>query len=409
MISVEQAQKFIDSLPLQLTPVSCSLSDALGYVLAEDIQAPFAQPRFHNAAMDGFAVMHQDINAATKENPVSLLIQGEMAAGSSANPKLKPKTCIPIMTGAKVPEGADCVIRVEDTNGFRDGGEVAFYKPGKAGDNIRLIGEEIAKGETLINKGAQVNPTEIGILATFGFDRVKVYQKPKVGIISTGSELVEPGLSLNPGEIYNSNLPLLSAIIKQSGAELAYTKAVRDTKAELHHALFQAISSCDVIITSGGISEGKYDLVKTEFEQLDVNEHFSKVAQKPGMPFYFGTKSNQLFFGLPGNPVSAMINMLVYILPALKQAQGCTEPQKLMQAKLNRPFKCEKKKHRFLFGKIYEENGVLMATPTLKLGSHMLTSARDCNAILESPAREKALETGDWISFRHLYSHNFLG
>ncbi len=401
MISVEQAKQHIKASSLVLKDQKLPLSDALGRVLAESINASFDQPRFNNSAMDGFAVKHESLRSASPESPVRLTVAGEIAAGDSASYHLCDGCCIPIMTGGRMPEGADAVIRVEDTSGFNHNGEVMFFAAVKPGANIRLKGEELRKDDVVIEKGTLITPAEIGVLATFGRAEVNVAKPPGIAIISTGSELSEPGESLKPGEIYNSNLSVLSSLAACVGGTLEFTAAVRDIARDLKATLNQAFSSADIVVTTGGISEGKYDLVESILQDLGVQKCFAKVAQKPGLPLYFGTKPNQLVFGLPGNPVSAFITFLIYVAPAIHEALGL-KPEPKLQATLAKPFKRDKKKHRFLFGHIYEQDGKLMAKPSEKLGSHMLSSALGKNAILESPAGNEPLEAGSAITATQL-------
>ncbi|ACF13332.1 molybdenum cofactor synthesis domain protein [Chloroherpeton thalassium ATCC 35110] len=397
MISVEEAHKIINAYSLLSEPEDIPIANLLGRRLAEDIVAPFPQPRFHNAAMDGFAVRYDDVATATKEHPISLQASGELPAGSAEQLSLAAGKCIPIMTGAKMPDGADTVVKVEETSGF-GASEISFYSAGKKGRNIRLAGEEIQSGDCLIRKGTLVTPAEIGTLATFGIHQAKAFRKPKLAIIASGSELREPGETLGDGEIYNSNLPLLSSAARFSGAEVVMTKTLRDAEHEMTDALGSAILQADIVVTTGGVSEGAYDFVRTAMEKRGVEAHFAKVAQKPGMPFYFGTKSRRLLFGLPGNPVSAFMNFMEYVYPELLKFAGGEAPIK-SQGVLQAPFKCEKKKHRFLFGTVRFEAGELRCTPTGKTGSHMLTAMLGANAILEAPANDAPLPAGEKIIF----------
>jgi len=406
MISVEEAHKIINTNGLRAEPELTSAAVLLGRRLAEDIVAPFPQPRFDNAAMDGFAIRYSDVANAAQKHPISLPATNELPAGSSEKRSLLAGKCIPIMTGAKMPDGADTVVKVEETSGFGTS-SISFYNAGKKGRNIRLAGVEIQSGDCLIRKGTLVTPAEIGTLATFGIHQAKAFRKPKLAIIASGSELREPGEQLQDGEIYNSNLPLLSAAARFSGAEVVMMKTLRDAEHDMSNALGSAILQADIVVTTGGVSEGTYDFVRTSMEKRGVKTHFAKVAQKPGMPFYFGTKNRRLLFGLPGNPVSAFINFMEYVYPELLKFAGGEAPAKTAGV-LQAPFKCEKKKHRFLFGAVDFQAGELRCKPVAKTGSHMLTAMLGANAIFEAPANDASLSVGEKISFSLLpWAHVF--
>jgi molybdopterin molybdotransferase len=398
MISVKEAKSIISEKITPTQSQSVSLEHAIGQTLSKDLLAPFDQPRFDNSAMDGFAVQHQLLKDATEQCPVELKIEGEMAAGASDSQRLSQGAAMPIMTGSQIPEGADAVLRVEDTSGFESPGKVKCFKSVRAGENIRLKGEEVQANEPIIKKGSLITPAELGILATFGFSSVDVAQPPKIGLITTGSELLEPGKALENGKIYNSNRYVLGSLLQRSGAELTMAQSVQDISQQMNQAFELAFQSCDIILTSGGVSEGKYDLVEPMLSALGVETLFTRVAQKPGMPFYFGHAGHKLVFGLPGNPVSAMINAMVYVVPVIQKMLGRSNTMHTVQAQLTEVFKPEKKKHRFLFGQISIENGKLYTLPTKRLGSHMLTAAQGCNAILESPAGMEPLQKGEMIT-----------
>jgi len=397
MISVKKAHHIIQDCIPEPRTVTIPLESSSRSVLAQEIRASFPQPRFDNSAMDGFAVRTQDTAGASKENSVELKLTVTIKAGSREQCKIQAGECARIMTGAPVPEGADAVVMVENTSGFNEEKTVEIFMQAKQGDNIRLAGEEIQKDEILIEKGTEIDAGAIGVLATFGFDNVKIFKPVDVSIFATGDELKDPGEPLSPGEIYNSNLPVLHNLIKNYGSPIIHANRVKDNPESLEAFLAQALKESDIVIASGGVSMGKYDYVRDVLFKLGVKEHFWKVAQQPGKPLFFGTAENTLIFGIPGNPVSSYICFMEYIRPVLMQWKGGRSPEKI-KAELKTPFPANPEKHRFLFGNVWSENGSLFCRPTEKLGSHMLTSALNANAILEAEPNSGDLPEGTMIS-----------
>ena len=396
MISFQEAKSIVDENLFQLDQDKVPLSDSTNRVLAEDVAASMPSPRFDNSAMDGFAVRASDTNGASQENPIELKMVSISSAGSPSDVMIGPGECAQCMTGAAIPKGADAIVMVEDTSGFTDNKIVQIMIETTPGKHIRMEGEEIKKGDVLIQKGTQITPGEIGTLATFGIDKVSVSNKPRVAIFGTGNELVEPGNTLEPGQIYNSNLYVFADLAEKAGAEVVMRDVIQDDKASLRHFLSDALDSCDVVISSGGVSMGRYDYVRDVFMELGVKEHFWKVAQKPGKPLFFGTGQDTLIFGLPGNPVSSYIGFMEWVWPALETIMGKNESEPLT-GKLTESFPREPVKKRFLFGKVWIENGQLVCRPASKVGSHMLTSSLDANCILAAEPGDGILNVGDNI------------
>ena len=319
------------------------------------------------------------------------------SAGSPSDLVLKKGECIQCMTGAKIPKGADAIIMVEDTSGFSNDESVEIMIEAKVGQHIRKMGEEINEGDTLIKKGTIISTSEIGVCASSGYGELAVSKKPKVAIFATGNELVEPGKNLKEGEIYNSNLFLFADLVNKAGSKVLMRNVIKDDKSSLKSFLFDALETCDVIISSGGVSMGRYDYVREVFIDLGVKEHFWKVAQKPGKPFFFGTNNKSLIFGLPGNPVSAYIGFMIWVWPVLKELMGSLKDQ-LVKGILSEPFPLEKLKQRYLFGQSWIENGKLRCKASTKIGSHMLSSALEANCILSASKGEGFLKPGDFIN-----------
>ena len=396
MIRVQEAKFIIKNHIFPLEMENVPLAQAENRVLAQDITATFPMPRFDNSAMDGFAVRSSDTIKASQENPISLKIICVSSAGSPSMLALNTGECIQCMTGAKIPDGADAVIMVEDTSGFSDEDSVQIFLEAHPEKHIRKKGEEIQKGDSLIPKGTCITPSEIGTLATFGYGDIAVAKKPRIAIFGTGNELVEPGKELKEGEIYNSNLYVFGELVEKSGAEITMRDVIKDDKASLRSFLSEALETSDIVISSGGVSMGRYDYVRDVILELGVKEHFWKVAQKPGKPLFFGTGRDTMIFGLPGNPVSSYIGFMEWVWPAIETMLGKKENSPLMGI-LKETFPRETIKHRFLFGKAWLQDGKLVCRPSTKVGSHMLSSSLEANCILSSEPGDGQLQPGDEI------------
>lgn len=401
MIPIQEAKSIVEKHLYEIGIETISIKEAGGRILAQDIIATFPSPQFDNSAMDGFAVKSADTKGASKENPKTLNMVGISSAGMPSKVSLGQGECIQCMTGAKIPFGADAIIMVEDSSGYSDSESVQIMLETSPGKHIRKMGEEIKKGDVLIQKGTQITPGEIGTLATFGIDKVKVFKKPRIAIFGTGNELVEPGNTLEPGQIYNSNLYVFAELVEKAGGEVAMRNVLKDDKDSLRAFLSDALKTCNVIISSGGVSMGKYDYVRDVFMELDVKEHFWKVAQKPGKPLFFGSGNSTLIFGLPGNPVSSYIGFMEWVWPVINTLTGQNAPEEITGV-LKKPFPREKVKYRFLFGKAWIENGQLVCEPSTKTGSHMLTSSLQTNCILGTDKGDCHLQPGENITIHML-------
>ena len=401
MIAVQEARSIIQQHVLQLGKETVKLNDAGNRVLAQDILATFPMPRFDNSAMDGFAVRAADTKDASRSNPRSLKMVSISSAGAPSNVKLRTGECAQCMTGATIPDGADTIIMVEDTSGFTDVDTIQIYLEAQLGKHIRRKGEEIQERDLLIPKGLVLTPGEIGTLATFGYGKLSVAKKPRIAIFGTGNELVEPGEELKPGQIYNSNLYVFAELAERSGADIIMRDVIQDDRESLRSFLSEALSNCNVVVSSGGVSMGRFDYVRDVFMELGVREHFWKVAQKPGKPLFFGTGESTLIFGLPGNPVSSYIGFMEWVWPVLDIMMG-KPAQKILTGILNAPFPRDKMKYRFLFGKSWMEDGKLVCKSSVKVGSHMLSSSLESNCILGCEPGDGLLEPGEEISIRLL-------
>jgi molybdopterin molybdotransferase len=398
MITVHEAHQIIAAATRQSeATISAPLQQLRGRVLAEEVCAGFAMPRFTNAAMDGFAVRFGEIAGTSEDAPVTLPVSQELAAGALSTEPLAPGSCARIMTGAPLPEGADTVVPFEQTSGFASDA-VEFYKAPKQGANIRHAGEEVERGTVLAAAGTRVTPAEIAVLATFGIASALVRPQPRVSIITVGDELRLPGQEIEPLAIYNSNLPLLASCLEAAGAKVAEPRQLRDDRQAIREALASAIAESDVIVTAGGISTGEFDFMHEELEALGVEQKFWKVAQKPGKPLYFGaTASGKLIFSLPGNPVSALVGLLEYCLPVLSRMQGAS-PARKFTTTLDEPFPADRKRHRFLFGRLRVEAGALRCQLSPQTESHMLTALSGANCLVDAPPSPEALPAGSLVT-----------
>ena len=397
MISVREAHDCI-AREIAVLPVdNLSLERARGQVLADDLFAPFQMPRFDNAAMDGFALQWEDIQHASDDSPVTLRVLEEIPAGRMPRCRVVSGTCAQIMTGAPLPEGADTVVMFEHTSGF-GGSSVDIYKAPSARSNVRYSGEEVERGELLLEKGSKLTPAEIGVLAAFGTATVAVYRRPKLSVLTVGDELRDPGEILDGGAIYNSNRFSLTSCAVSAGAEITGHVQVPDDKKAIGEALEDALSSCDMLLAAGGISTGEYDYMQQMMTGLGVRQKFWKVAQKPGKPLFFGkVDRGPMVFALPGNPVSALVGFLEYCMPTLAAMQ-CSPYHGKIEAELTGPFPADKKRHRFLFGKLWQNRGKLFCSISPKIESHMITSLLGANCLIEAPPAPRSLPGGTAVT-----------
>ncbi|HEX2728643.1 MAG TPA: gephyrin-like molybdotransferase Glp [Rubrobacteraceae bacterium] len=298
--------------PVEETP----LGDALGLVLAEDLSATVDSPPFDNSAVDGYAIRSVDAEVGRVFKVVD-----EAPAGRPATKNVGEGEAIKIFTGGVIPEGADAVVMVENTSGW--GEEFELKKVPEPGNNIRDAGQDTRRGETILRTGTEIGAPEIALAATQGYGALPVYRRPKIVVLSTGTELVEPGTrELSPGEIFDSNSFAIIAQAREAGAEARRVHAASDDTEVLRSALEEALQSADVVVTSGGVSVGEKDLVKSTLLDLGVEQVFWGVKFKPGKPLFYGARGETRFFGLPGNPVSAMVCFDLFVRPFLMRMMG---------------------------------------------------------------------------------------
>lgn len=390
-ISVDAARAQILSNIRVLDPVTVPLAEALGRTLAEDIVAGEAIPPFDNSAMDGYAVRHGDVAGATPNAPVSLRVLQDLAAGSVATRAVGPGEAIRIMTGAPMPDGADAVVRVEDT--LPDAGTVRILTPVRPAMDVRRAGEDVAIGDRILCEGARLHAGAIGMLASQGHARVRVIPGPVVAVISTGDELVEVGEALRPGTIRNSNAWTLAAQATECGATPRVMGIARDDEAALRAMISEALTA-DLVVTSGGVSVGDYDVVKAVLDDLGAML-FWKVKQRPGKPLAFGVIEGTPLFGLPGNPTASMVSFEQYVRPAILKMSGRPNAgRQRVEVVIGEDMKKRPGLRAFVRVILTREDGALVARRAGPQGSGMLRAMTRAHGLLVLPEELESVSAG---------------
>ena len=395
MITVEQAVQLVLKQVRSLPPEEVAVVNALGRVLWENVRSNRTVPPFDNSAMDGFAVRWRDVAGASPESPVTLRVVETVAAGYVAHRRVPKESSIRIMTGAPIPGGADTVVRVEHTTASGD--TVRIDKTDGSGSHIRKAGEDIRKGEVILQRGRALTPADLGLLASVGQSQVKVFRCPLVGLISTGDELLKIDDPPQPGKIVNSNRYTLSAAIQQAGAEPRFLGIARDSRKSLVAALKKALRF-DVIITSGGVSVGDFDFVKQALGDIGVRMHFWKVAQRPGHPMTFGRIGTKPVFGLPGNPVSCAVSFLLYARPALRKMMGHRNLfLPVVPATLEHDIRKGQGLKEFIRCRVQRAGGEIMVSSTGTQSSGVLKSLSQAQGLIVAHERDGLLKKGSKV------------
>ena len=400
MIEYSEARNLVLAAAKKLSAETVPLARALGRTLAREVKAREDIPPFTKATMDGYAVRAEDTRPAAGTAEVRLEVLADLPAGQVPRRAVGPGQAVRIMTGAPLPAGAEAVVMVEDTSAEER--SVVVRRAVRAGDNIGLAGEDLKKGETAVEAGAVVGPAEIGMLAAAGLARVLVVRRPKLAVISTGDEIVEPGLPKRRGQIRNSNGPALTALAARAGAEALYLGIARDKKASLTARLAKA-RGADVLVLSGGVSVGDYDLVKSELEASGVRPVFWGVRIKPGKPVFFGVRGRQLVFGLPGNPTSSMVTFHLFVRPAIDRLLGRTAigPESA-RAVIGEEIKLKPGRMQFLRGILAGRGPVLTAVPYEDQRSGVLRSMVRGRILIVVPADAGRIEAGQEVEILFL-------
>jgi molybdopterin molybdotransferase len=392
MLSVPEAQERVLAAVAPMPPVETKVLNALGLVLARDLYAPHASPRFDNSAMDGYAVRGEDAREASEEGPVRLRLLGEVRAGDPGDLRVEPGTAARIMTGAPVPDGADAVVPVEETS--EDGDEVEVRAETPPGRNVRPAGEDVRDGDLLMRAGVEVGPGEMALIATLGLSPVPVHPRPKVAVVVTGDELVEPEEGPGPGRIRDSNTVALAALLEQAEAEVISMERVGDDRNATVEAFERAAEGADLIVSSGGVAVGRYDFVKEVVEQLG-NVDMWRVAMQPGRPVVLGTIRDVPFLGLPGNPVSVHVGFEQFVRPAIRKMRGCaTFFRPRIKATLTDPIEKKPGRLHFVRVRLARSGEGWYATPTGPQGSHIQSSLILCHGLAYFASDLERLDPG---------------
>lgn len=392
MLPLDQAlQHLLDAI----TPVAAieqvSLLDALGRILADTLHSPCDVPPHDNSAMDGYAVCCDDL-----KNNDTLTLIGKSFAGQPFQGELTSGSCVRIMTGALIPQGANAVVMQEHTEAQDQ--QIRFLRDVTLGDNIRRAGEDIMQGADVLQPGDKLCAADIGLLASLGIAQVNVFQRVRVAIFATGDELVEPGIPLQTGQIYNSNRYTLHCVLQKMGVEIIDLGTLPDDPERLKQTLLHASTAADLVLTSGGVSVGEADFIKSILQQIGTID-FWKVAIKPGKPFAFGRVQQAYFCGLPGNPVSALATFYLLVRPLIETlAGGQASPINCYQAITDQRLKKSQGRMDFQRGILYTDpQGQLHVQSTGSQGSGILSSMSQANCFIVLPQQSGTVEAGSTV------------
>ena len=393
MRSVDDHRSAALALSGPLASLSVPLLDAVGCVLAEEVTAAWPLPSFDNTSMDGYAVRAADVSGASESNPARLRVIDDVAAGHLPSEVVTAGGAVRIMTGAQVPEGADAVVPVEWTDGGTD--VVAITRAPEIGAHIRRRGEDVREGDPLMPAGTNLSSRQLALLAAAGRGEIRVHPRPRVAVLSTGDELVEPGQSLDDGHIADSNSFMLMAAVLEAGGLPHRAGPVRDDEDALRAALELESARSDLIISTGGVSMGAYDTVKAVLSQTGSVE-FVKVAMQPGMPQGLGRVGDTPIITLPGNPVSAYVSFEVFVRPLIRHMRGCPRVDRArVDAVCGRAFTSPAGKTQFARVTLeIDERGVI-ACPEGAQGSHILGGLARAHALAVIPPDVTRVEEGD--------------
>ncbi len=398
---LHEAQKVVLDATAVLGVEKISILDALGRTLGEDIVAERDNPPWDNSAMDGFAVRWEDIKQHHEiQKPVTLAVIEDVPAGKMPVKTVGEGQAIRIMTGAPIPQGADTVLKVEDTE--PSGETVRVFKPEPRGANIRPRGEDVKRGERIIAKGTAIRSGEAGMLAILAKSLVFAYQRPRVAILSTGDELADLDERFREEKIINSNSYGIAAAVQEAGGIPLLLGIARDTPAALEEKILHGLTA-DILVLSGGVSMGDYDFTKAVFQAIGAEMNFWKLAIRPGQPLAFGKIQDKLAFGLPGNPVSSMITFEQLVRPAILKMSGRRSyARPVVEAVFQEKFSKRPDRRHFLRGILTCEAGLFKVRTTGDQGSGILTSMVKANCLIDVPVEVERLNPGDRVAVQLL-------
>ncbi|MCB0825372.1 MAG: molybdopterin molybdotransferase MoeA [Armatimonadetes bacterium] len=384
LLSWENARQIISSLPALIKTDSIDIEDACGLVCAEDMCARYASPPFDNSAVDGFVVF----SGFEQFKHVSI-VESVFAGSKPVFSEFNQDQAVRIMTGAPVPAGAERVVMQEDCT--CEGNRLVIHQPGKAGQHMRRQGEDFFSGEKICRAGTIFTPAHIGLLASAGISQVNVNVAPSVGVLLTGDETVDPKEQLNPGQIFNSNLPAIKSALKQMGISIIETVLVEDCEAATTRALTKLASAHNIVITVGGLSVGARDYVLSSLNAINANLLFSRVGIKPGKPLTMAQCQDTLICCLPGNPVSALITMFLFLRPFIGRCCAFSQPESWVTAKSFSTITKKVGRTEFVPGTVLKSE----FHPLTVRGSHLLGSLAACTHLAIFPAEKSDVSIGD--------------
>jgi molybdopterin molybdotransferase len=392
----EHVERVVESVqPLQ--PYDQPLLESLGLPVCENIVAPMDLPVFDNSAMDGYAVYFDDVASASEDHPVHLPVVGEMAAGQTKLFALSPGTTVRIMTGAPVPQGADAIVPIEWT----DGGvaTVRITRAPQRDEHVRHKGEDVQTGDVLLEDGTVLGPRQLGLLASVGRSQVRSRPRPRLVIISTGAELREPGTSLGHDSVYDANSYMLAAAARTAGAIAYRVGIVSDDASEFRDALSDQLVRADLVVTSGGVSKGAYDVVKEVLSEVGTVS-FGEVAMQPGKPQGFGFvgEDSTPILTLPGNPVSAYVSFEVFVVPAIRRMMGRLPYRRpMVRALCSQGFSSARGRQQYVRAQFGIDGKGAHVTPVGGHGSHLMGDLSEANALIVVPADVTSVQGGTQV------------
>lgn len=391
-IPVEEAVNRVIEKAVVGPSESVPLQDSFGRYLAEDLVADHDVPLFDRSMMDGFAIRSQD----TKNVPVQLTVTESIGAGYVASRPVVEGEAVRIMTGAPIPEGADAVVMLEHVK--EKDGTIEIHKRLQPDENVAKQGEDMKKGTVLVKVGRKIDSGDIALLATFGYKTVSVYKRPTVGIIATGSELVDVDEPIRPGKIRNSNSYMVEAQLKQIGAIPKYYGILEDDFEKSYQTVLKALEEVDYVITTGGVSVGDYDFIPAILEKLEAELLFNKVEMRPGSVTTVAYKDGKWIFGLSGNPAACYVGLELFIRPLLRTYMGSTDPHlRTIKARLTTDLGRRNEFARFVRAKVTTDGGVCYVTPVGLERSGIVSSLAEANGLLYVPPKTELLQKGELV------------